>query len=446
MLRRLVFGMVIALGSLFLIFFFRQAGVAVMVFMLQALIYKEVVSLAISDARESAINAASMLPPFNMFYTWWFLTAAVFAYGKTLQAPLLNAVNSVTSSGARGSTLLRALELLLSHYVLVAFTMYTLGFVAFVISLQRRRNFRYQFSQLAYCHMALLVVVFQSTLLVSNAFQGILWFFLPCALVAQNDTAAYFFGVAFGRTPLIKLSPKKTWEGFIGGAVATLAFAVAATGFLRTVETFHIREILFCPVGENIFEVPTCEIEDQALGLYKPFPLSEFWFGSAIPAALANVKVTEMQLHSLSLAAFASAVAPFGGFFASGFKRAFHIKDFGTSIPGHGGFTDRMDCQIVMGSFAYVYAHYFLQLGMRGDAVIGTVARWLVHSLPTGSIHKLLSIMACYLQAVATSPGGVEALSAPQSRALIAACISANVTMMGDAGSTSSLPAVPDLL
>ena len=30
---------------------------------------------------------------------------------------------------------------------------------------------------------------------------------------------AYVFGFFFGRTPLIKLSPKKTWEGFIGGAV-----------------------------------------------------------------------------------------------------------------------------------------------------------------------------------------------------------------------------------
>jgi CDP-diglyceride synthetase len=47
------------------------------------------------------------------------------------------------------------------------------------------------------------------------------------------------------------------------------------------------------------------------------------------------------------MAFFASLVAPFGGFFASGFKRAFNIKDFGDSIPGHGGMTDRMDCQYV---------------------------------------------------------------------------------------------------
>lgn len=51
------------------------------------------------------------------------------------------------------------------------------------------------------------------------------------------------------------------------------------------------------------------------------------------------------QFHLLFMAGFASLVAPFGGFFASGFKRAFNIKDFGDSIPGHGGMTDRMDCQ-----------------------------------------------------------------------------------------------------
>ena len=51
---------------------------------------------------------------------------------------------------------------------------------------------------------------------------------------------------------------------------------------------------------------------------------------------------------------FAGFIAPFGGFFASGVKRAFKIKDFGDSIPGHGGMTDRMDCQIMMGMFTCV--------------------------------------------------------------------------------------------
>lgn len=54
-----------------------------------------------------------------------------------------------------------------------------------------------------------------------------------------------------------------------------------------------------------------------------------------------------LQFHAVVLATFASIIAPFGGFFASGFKRGFKIKDFGDSIPGHGGMTDRMDCQVL---------------------------------------------------------------------------------------------------
>ena len=47
---------------------------------------------------------------------------------------------------------------------------------------------------------------------------------------------AYMFGFFFGRTPLIKLSPKKTWEGFIGGAFATVVFGlcVSAKRFLKS--------------------------------------------------------------------------------------------------------------------------------------------------------------------------------------------------------------------
>ena len=63
--------------------------------------------------------------------------------------------------------------------------------------------------------------------------------------------------------------------------------------------------------------------------------------------SIESIPYTKYHFHLFFLACFASLVAPFGGFFASGFKRAFDIKDFGHSIPGHGGMTDRMDCQYV---------------------------------------------------------------------------------------------------
>ncbi len=41
-------------------------------------------------------------------------------------------------------------------------------------------------------------------------------------MVISNDIFAYIFGMLFGKTPLIKVSPKKTWEGFLGGGVCSL--------------------------------------------------------------------------------------------------------------------------------------------------------------------------------------------------------------------------------
>lgn len=58
-----------------------------------------------------------------------------------------------------------------------------------------------------------------------NKFKFSCRFVLPALLIAINDVAAYFFGFFFGKTPLIKLSPKKTWEGFIGASVATMISA-----------------------------------------------------------------------------------------------------------------------------------------------------------------------------------------------------------------------------
>jgi len=105
-----------------------------------------------------------------------------------------------------------------------------------------------------------------------------------------------------------------------------------------------------------------CDVASLHGGIHQLHPLGTFWFARAVPDAVLTWSITEMQLHAVVLAVMASLIAPFGGFFASGFKRAFKIKDFDQVIPGHGGILDRMDCQIVMGSLVYMYAWHVLDL------------------------------------------------------------------------------------
>lgn len=94
------------------------------------------------------------------------------------------------------------------------------------------------------------------------------------------------------------------------------------------------------------------------------------------------------------MAAFASLVAPFGGFFASGFKRAFNIKDFGDSIPGHGGLTDRFDCQFLMGLFSYVY---YSSLIREHHVTVGSVLQTVVTQLSMEDQMELYNEIRRYL-------------------------------------------------
>ena len=41
-------------------------------------------------------------------------------------------------------------------------------------------------------------------------------------------------------------------------------------------------------------------------------------------------------------------------------KRSIKIKDFADTIPGHGGVTDRMDCEMLNGAFVYIYLNQFV--------------------------------------------------------------------------------------
>lgn len=91
--------------------------------------------------------------------------------------------------------------------------------------------------------MALYLIVFQAHFIMNNIFEGMIWFFLPAALVINNDIWAYICGITFGRTQLIKLSPKKTVEGFVGAWVMTMVFAVILVNLMMRSKYF------ICPVN-----------------------------------------------------------------------------------------------------------------------------------------------------------------------------------------------------
>lgn len=97
--------------------------------------------------------------------------------------------------------------------------------------------------------MALFLIVGQAHFVINNVFEGFIWLFLPVALVVTNDIFAYLCGVTFGRTPLIKISPKKTWEGFLGAWFFTLLLGVFMTYLMAQSKYF------ICPVNVCCFLV-----------------------------------------------------------------------------------------------------------------------------------------------------------------------------------------------
>ncbi|KAF5837757.1 phosphatidate cytidylyltransferase 2 [Dunaliella salina] len=173
-------------------------------------------------------------------------------------------------------------------------------------------------------------------------------------------------GFFFGRTPLIKLSPKKTWEGFVGGLLGTVIVAYVLSQLLAG------HKWMICPRRDLSLGPLDCEVPEEFLphrytwddvDELIPEPVVEVMHmqQQQLPSRWADrlkgisIEAMPVQLHAMVLALFASVIAPFGGFCASGFKRAFGMKDFGDTIPGHGGVTDRFDCQVIMAMFSYVY-------------------------------------------------------------------------------------------
>lgn len=231
--------------------------------------------------------------------------------------------------------------------------------------------------------MALYLIVVQAHFVMNNIFEGMIWFFLPASLVITNDIFAYVCGITFGRTQLIKISPKKTVEGFVGAWVCTIIFGFFITNLLMRYKYF------ICPVndlGSNA--ITGLECTPNPVFTAHPYTFPE-WTGID-----RIFNIAPIQFHILVFATFASLIAPFGGFFASGLKRTFKVKDFGESIPGHGGITDRMDCQFIMGLFSFMYYHSFIAVR---KASVGDVIETAITGLTAEEQLDLVRGLSKYL-------------------------------------------------
>ncbi|KAG2448266.1 hypothetical protein HYH02_006850 [Chlamydomonas schloesseri] len=326
------------------------------ILLLQFLVARELFRIAYV-----AEKSKRSLPLLRTQQWYFFFTAVFWLYLRFIKNNLLVEVTS-------DMTLARLFVWALKHHSLISYSLYMAGFVGFVLSL-KKGLYLHQFAHYAWTHMIILITTVPTSFFVSNIFSGILWYVLPAFLIVANDICAYLAGFFFGRTPLIKLSPKKTWEGFIGGFVCTLVIAFYLSAYMSKYKwmtcprkDLTVFKGLDC-TPDDVFIPATYTLADvrdllpPAAAEYVRLAADRLPLPPQVRAAAADFTFTvaPIQLHALSLAAFASIAAPFGGFFASGFKRAFHMKDFGDTIPGHGGVTDRFDCQIVMAVFAYSY-------------------------------------------------------------------------------------------
>ena len=115
-----------------------------------------------------------------------------------------------------------------------------------------------------------------------------------CILILwASDTGAYFAGTRFGKTKLFeRVSPKKSWEGFIGGAFSALIVAFVISNYFLVLEDWK-------------------------------------WL------VIAGIIIA----------------GTYGDLIESLFKRSIEIKDSGSVLPGHGGFMDRFDGLLLSAPF-----------------------------------------------------------------------------------------------
>ena len=132
---------------------------------------------------------------------------------------------------------------------------------------------------------------------------------MPLIIIACmwiNDTMAYLVGSLIGKTSLTSISPKKTWEGTIGGIILCITIITIGCSYIPTLRDFHF-------------------------------------------------------VHWLMISLIASLAGTSGDILESKLKRLAGVKDSGNIMPGHGGFLDRFDSLLIATPFVWLYVEIFLR-------------------------------------------------------------------------------------
>jgi len=181
------------------------------------------------------------------------------------------------------------------------FLVFPLVSFVYMIKLYKKTE-RKPFTNIAYTFLGLFYVSMPFALLNAAAFHEGNYNFeiiFGCLFILwASDTGAYFAGTFFGKRKLFeRISPKKSWEGFFGGAALAMVFAYGIATF------FH-----------------------------------------------------SLPMHDwLIIGVIIVVGGTFGDLIESLLKRSIEIKDSGDALPGHGGFLDRFDGLIISIPFIVAY-------------------------------------------------------------------------------------------
>lgn len=171
---------------------------------------------------------------------------------------------------------------------------------------------RKPFTNIAYTFLGIFYVAVPFMLLNIAAFENQVYDYqiiFGCLFILwASDTGAYFAGTLFGKRKLFeRISPKKSWEGFIGGAALAFSFAYGLPYF-------------FSAIG------------------HEPTIRSWQWMVIGVIIIIGGT---------------------FGDLVESLLKRSIEIKDSGDSLPGHGGFLDRFDGLLISAPFIVAFLEIF---------------------------------------------------------------------------------------